>query len=104
VVRSAPLFGSNTQRTGSNVARITVDSNAPLEFGTTARVSTVLSKRESTLWLPPGAIRRFRGREFVIVKESDGRERRVDVKIGISGADRVEILDGVKEGEVVIGQ
>jgi multidrug efflux pump subunit AcrA (membrane-fusion protein) len=54
------------------------------------------------LWLPPQAIRTFEGRKFVVVQEGDA-QRRVDVKIGVEGEDRVEIVEGLNEGQVVVG-
>jgi multidrug efflux pump subunit AcrA (membrane-fusion protein) len=53
------------------------------------------------MWLPPQAIRRFEGRRFVVVQDAEG-QRRVDVKVGITSDDRVEILEGLEEGQVVI--
>ena len=51
----------------------------------------------------PDAIRAFEGRRFVVVREGE-RERRVTVKTGIETDDKVEILDGLKAGDVVVGQ
>lgn len=65
------------------------------------RVVVVLEKKDAALWLPPQAVRNFEGRKFVVVKDGDG-QRRVDVKVGITGADRVEILEGLEEGQVVV--
>jgi hypothetical protein len=39
----------------------------------------------------------------VVVKDGD-RQRRQDVKVGIISTDRIEIVEGLKEGDVVIGQ
>ena len=55
------------------------------------------------LWLPPDAVRAFEGRRFVVVREGD-RERRAAIRVGIETADKVEIAEGVKEGDVVVGQ
>jgi len=73
-----------------------------LELGDLARVIILLEEKEDVLWLPPAAIRTFQGRRFVIVQEPD-RQRRMDVQIGIESADRVEILEGLQEGQVVVG-
>jgi multidrug efflux pump subunit AcrA (membrane-fusion protein) len=67
------------------------------------RVTALLQRKSDVLWLPPQAIRTFEGRRFVVVQEGDA-QRRVDVKIGIEGTDRLEILDGLSEGQTVIGQ
>lgn len=73
-----------------------------LELGDLARVTIILEQKDDALWLPPAAIRTFQGRKFVIVKEVE-RQRRVDITVGIEGVDRVEILEGLEEGQVVIG-
>jgi HlyD family secretion protein len=69
---------------------------------TVARVSIVLERKENALWLPPEAIRSFEGRRFVIVREGE-RERRVTVRVGIETEERVEILEGLSEGDIVVG-
>lgn len=74
-----------------------------LKLGDLARVTVVLEEKDDVLWLPPVAISIYQGRKFVIVQEDD-RQRRTDVKIGIESADRVEILEGVEEGQIIVGQ
>ncbi len=73
-----------------------------VEPGDLVRVTVVLERKDDALWLPPAAIRTFEGRKFVIVQEGAG-QRQVDVTIGIESEDRVEIVDGLEEGQVVIG-
>jgi len=73
-----------------------------LRSGDLVRVTVILERKADVLWLPPAAIRTFSGRKFVVIEE-DGRQRRVDVTIGIESADRVEIVEGVEEGQVVVG-
>ncbi len=51
--------------------------------------------------VPPSAVREFSGRRFVVV-ESDGVQQRVDVVLGIAGDGRVEIVEGLSEGQVVV--
>jgi RND family efflux transporter MFP subunit len=73
-----------------------------VEPGDLVRVTVVLERKEDALWLPPAAIRSFEGRRFVVVQEGAG-ERRVDVTLGIESDDRVEIVTGLEEGQVVVG-
>ena len=79
------------------------DPNIELRMGDVAKVTVLLEETYDTLWLPPAAIRNFEGRHFVVV-EQDGRQRRIDIKVGIAGTERVEILEGLEEGQTVIGQ
>ena len=78
--------------------------NLWIEAGVTiVKIKIVLEHKDNVLWLPPDAIRAFEGRRFVVVREGE-RERRVTVKTGIETDDKVEILDGLKAGDVVVGQ
>jgi multidrug resistance efflux pump len=74
-----------------------------LQPGDLVKVDVMVAQAADALWLPPAAIRAFSGRSFVVVKDGES-ERRVDVSIGIEGLDRVEILEGLEEGQVVVGQ
>jgi RND family efflux transporter MFP subunit len=86
--------------------RITLEMSADeagYERGDLVRITVVLERKEDVLWLPPQAIRTFEGRKFVVVQEGEG-QLRVDVKVGIESEDRVEIEEGLTEGQIVIGQ
>jgi len=74
-----------------------------IEPGDLVKVLVTLEEKADALWLPPAAIRTFAGRKFVVIEE-DGSQRRVDITIGIESAERVEIEEGLEEGQVVIGQ
>ncbi|HEU4326105.1 MAG TPA: HlyD family efflux transporter periplasmic adaptor subunit [Roseiflexaceae bacterium] len=73
-----------------------------LEAGNKVRIRIVLERKEDALWLPKDAVRSFEGRRFVLVR-SGQTERRVTVRIGIETEDRYEILEGIEEGDVVVG-
>jgi multidrug resistance efflux pump len=65
------------------------------------RVEVELERSVDTLWLPPQAVRTFEGRSFVVIQEG-GVQRRLDVRVGIRSTERLEILDGLAEGQLVI--
>lgn len=106
-IRRLPYFGT-TSTSGEDVdrtTRITLDINPielGLEVGDLLRITVVLEQKDNVLWIPPQAIRTFEGREFVVIQDGD-IQARVDVKIGIEAEDRVEILEGLEEGQIVIG-
>jgi len=64
-------------------------------------VSMPVGVSEDTLWLPPQAIRTFQSRAFVIVQTPSGDET-VDITLGLRTSERVEILSGLNEGDIVI--
>jgi multidrug efflux pump subunit AcrA (membrane-fusion protein) len=76
-------------------------ARAAFELGDRIAIDIVTATREGVLWLPPSAVREFSGRRFVVV-ESDGVQQRVDVVLGISGDGRVEIVEGLSEGQIVV--
>lgn len=61
------------------------------------------ARRENALVIPSAALREARGRLYVRVADDQVR-REVDVRVGVRGATRVEILEGLSEGDVVIGR
>lgn len=95
--------GSGAADNEETVARISIDQDVALTLGELAQVTVTLEEKEGVLWLPPAAIRRFQGRRFVVVQDGVA-QRRVDVLIGIESEDRVEILEGLEEGQTIIGE
>ena len=85
--------------------RITLEGIDPVDagwvMGDRLRLTSELERSEGTLWLPPQAVRTFEGRSFVVIQEGSA-QRRIDVRVGIRSDDRVEILDGLEEGQVII--
>jgi multidrug efflux pump subunit AcrA (membrane-fusion protein) len=72
------------------------------QSGDKVTVVVLLASKEGALWLPPDAIRSAGGRTFVIIN-SDNGPKRVDIEIGLQTRDRVEIVSGLEEGQVVVG-
>jgi len=72
-----------------------------LEVDDPVTVRLVIEEIHDVLWLPPEAIRVYEGRRFVVVRDEQG-QRRVDVRLGVIGDERVEIEEGLEEGQVVI--
>ena len=84
---------------------VAFDEQPPVdEFNVGDRMSftVVVEEREDVLWLPVSAIRQFSGRNFIVVR-NEGVQRRVDVRLGLEGEGRVEILEGAEENQTVIG-
>lgn len=94
-------FGSGSDE----FTHVRFDTDTPLEeFSVGDRMSftVIIEQRLDVLWLPTSAIRRFSGREFVVV-QNDSVQQRIDVKLGLEGDNRVEIIEGVEEDQTVIG-
>lgn len=78
-------------------------AQAAFELGDRVTIVAVTETHEGVLWLPPAAVREFGGRRFVVVDDG-GVQQRVDVELGIQGDGRLEILGGLSEGQIVVGQ
>jgi HlyD family secretion protein len=106
-VRQLPYpYGGGTAETEDEDTAVRIafdDPDVALEMGELATVVIVLEEKQDVLWLPPAALRTFQGRTFVVVQDEDG-QRRVDVRVGIESDERVEILEGVEEGQTIVGE
>ena len=106
-LRQMPVTGlasttTSAQSRDQSVRLQISDADANLTLGEAATAIIFLDERTDTLWLAPGALRTFQGRDFVIVQDGD-LQRRVDLRLGLRSTDRIEVLEGLEEGQVVIG-
>lgn len=103
-IRQLPSpFG--TGESDERVIHVVLDSPpsaSTYQSGDKVTVTVQLASKEAILWLPPDAIRTAGGRTFVIINGETGPER-VDIEIGLQTRDRVEIVSGLEEGQVVVG-
>lgn len=88
-----------------NLAKILEKNNLKNEdiyrFNALFQTSIVVQEKDDALLLPRSTIREYGDRTFVLVKDGDYR-REVDIKIGIETQTRVEIMEGLEEGQQVI--
>ena len=94
-----------TGESSERVVHIDMDSSPSAntyQSGDKVTVVVQLASKAGTLWLPPDAIRSAGGRTFVIIN-SEGGPKRVDIEIGLQTRDKVEIVSGLEDGQVVVG-
>ncbi len=68
----------------------------------TVSVEIRADRRESAIALPETAVHEAQGRQSWVWVVRDGRVVRRDVKAGLRGEDRVEVVEGLDEGEIVV--
>jgi multidrug efflux pump subunit AcrA (membrane-fusion protein) len=96
-------LGDRMQGSTAQVVRITLPKDmVRASIGDFVEIAAVNDLHEDVLFLPPAAIRRFSGRIFAVVQEG-GRQRRVDLAPGLETPNQIEILSGLREGDVVVG-
>ncbi len=78
-------------------------SSAPLRADMTANATVIIEQRDDVLTIPTWVVRTDQetGQPYVQRREGD-RERRVDVELGERHEGRVEVLEGLSEGDVLI--
>lgn len=79
------------------------EAAAQLNLNDLVSTRIAVQERDDALIIPRAALREFMGRTYVRVLEGDAR-REVDVEVGIRTPTEVEILSGLDEGDMVIGQ
>ncbi len=96
---------SETVKDGVSTYKIKLelqDDNGQIRDGMTANVVITTEKKSNTISVPQGIIINKDGKKFVKVKESDSVGER-EVSTGdLSSSGQVEILSGIKDGDVVI--
>ncbi|RED76670.1 macrolide-specific efflux system membrane fusion protein [Cohnella phaseoli] len=74
------------------------------KIGSIADVKIVTEQRDDVVKIPRSGLRSYLGRNFVRVLEDDQKLREVDVEPGLVGSTEVEIVQGLKEGQLVVLQ
>jgi multidrug efflux pump subunit AcrA (membrane-fusion protein) len=86
---------------GTSIADISVSWSTPLPpVGGEAQATILLDRRDGALIAPIRSIRRDGNRSLVDVVDG-ATTQTVEVTIGMTGGDEVEILSGLREGQLV---
>lgn len=74
-----------------------------LNRGTPLSINIITKRTENAVVIPPSTLRSIGSRTYVQVIDADGK-REVDVEVGQQTATQVEILQGLKPGQKVVGR
>jgi len=78
------------------------NADLTLSTGMTAEATIVLQKQSNVLTIPAGAVLKGSGRAYVLIVDTANKVQKILVTLGIQGADRVEITQGLAEHQFVI--
>jgi HlyD family secretion protein len=82
---------------------IVVDNSDPrIKDGQTVRATVVTEELDNVLTVPSAAVRQENGRSTVTVLDPDGNRRSVPFEAGKVGADRTQVLSGLREGQQIV--
>jgi HlyD family secretion protein len=80
-----------------------VDKSDPrIKDGQTVRATVVTEELDNVLTVPNAAVRQENGRATVTVIDPDGTQKAVPFEPGKVGADRTQVLSGLREGQQVL--
>jgi HlyD family secretion protein len=80
-----------------------VDKSDPrVKDGQTVRATVVTEELDNVLTVPSAAVRQEGGRSVVTVLDTDGTQKTVPFEAGKVGADRTQVLSGLREGQQVV--
>jgi HlyD family secretion protein len=80
-----------------------VDKSDPrIKDGQTVRATVVTEELDNVLTVPNAAVRQENGRPTVTVVDANGTQRPVPFEAGKVGADRTQVLSGLREGQQVL--
>lgn len=68
----------------------------------TGNVEIIIEEKDSTLTVPVEAVNRKGGKRRVTVQKDDGSTEERDVATGLTDGNKMEILEGLSEGETVV--
>jgi RND family efflux transporter MFP subunit len=96
-----------TRELNTSTRTMLVEGDVPnpdltLASGMYAETTIILQQRNGVLNVPANAVVRQDGHPFVLVVDHENKVLKAPVNVGIEGADRVEIKNGLAEGQSVI--
>ncbi len=71
--------------------------------GMTVNMDILTDKKENVLYLPYYVIKQENGNKYVLVQEGEKKIKK-EIKTGLEGETRVEIISGLKEGDKVLAE
>jgi HlyD family secretion protein len=73
-----------------------------LKDGQSVRATVVTEEINNVLTVPSAAVRQENGRSTVTILDADGTQKSVPFEAGKVGADRTQVLSGLREGQQVV--
>jgi multidrug efflux pump subunit AcrA (membrane-fusion protein) len=103
---SQPLSGTvaaiaQVENSAARIAQIHVIWPSAPSYGAVAKTAVAVQEKDNVLLIPKPALRSAGARKYVESVEGASR-RSVDVEVGIAAATDVEILGGLREGQIVL--
>lgn len=119
VVKEIASEGTVTNGVSKFDVTVHLSSSKNLKAGMTATADIIIAKKENALYVPIGAVHSLNGKYFVYVQDTaqqntesaaasgsaadyEGNGRRVFVKTGLHNDNYIEIVSGLKQGQVVL--
>ncbi|WP_409342713.1 efflux RND transporter periplasmic adaptor subunit [Paenibacillus sp. MBLB4367] len=112
-VKRLPVNASSDSGSGSGKSDDSPDDYVLIELdkpvsglnrGTPLTASIVTQRKENALSIPLAALRTQNARNYALVSDGKGGKGEVDVEVGMKTSTDAEIVNGLKEGQKVVGK
>ena len=96
-------LGQSAEKDGQKVAYLRLLQPDPtIEDGATGTINVVVESAQDVLYLEKKAVKASEGTYYVAILNEDGWKVTREIEVGLVTNDYVEIVDGLKEGDLVI--
>lgn len=96
------MEGKNQNGVSTYDVTVNLDNRKSLISGMNVDVEILGDSRENVIVIPNEAVSKIEGEYFVTVKDLEGNRTDVKVELGLANKDNVEIISGLKEGDVIV--
>jgi len=101
-VTKISLEGKNNNGVTTYDVTIHLDDRKSLMSGMNVDIEILSEKADNAIVVPIDSIQKINGDYIVTIKDTNGVKSDIKVELGIANKDNVEIVSGLKEGDVVI--
>lgn len=81
---------------------VKLDDRKTLMSGMNVDVEILADSKENVLVIPIDAVHKLNGNYMVTVKDESGNKKDIKVELGLATKDKVEIITGINEGNVIV--
>jgi len=95
--------GTATNGVSYYLVEVTVNEPGSLKTGMNVNAKTIVSDKQNILTVPASAVWKKDGKTFVsLPADENGKSKEVNVEIGISNKDLIEVVKGLNEGDTIV--
>ncbi|MGB4438922.1 MAG: efflux RND transporter periplasmic adaptor subunit [Sedimentibacter sp.] len=101
-VTKISMEGQNQNGVTTYDVTVRLDDRKALMSGMNVDIEILSDNRENVLVVPIDAVNKINGQYMATIKDKEGNNTETKVELGLANKDNVEIVSGLKEGDVIV--